>query len=693
MDLRIPHSWLQEFCKTSLTPEKIASRVSLSGPSIDRVVKEGGEWLYDAEITTNRPDAFSIIGFAREVAAILGNSFDEPMSIKRLQQILQTVKAQKMIDTSTTLKVAIDEPKLCRRYCGARMTEVRMGPSPKWMQDRLVSSGLRPINVVVDITNYVMLEMGQPTHAFDAQKVSGSLKKQIRVRLAKKGEIFETLDGQSKKLDASMLVIADDQHLLALAGIKGGHHAGIDDTTTDIIVESASFDPVNVRTTSRILDLRTDSSARYEKDLSPEYCMYVLARTVELLQKYAHARIVNDTVDTYPVPEQKKQITFNPMSIERILGITIPQKKLEEILAILGFTVKHTAGVFTITVPFWRAADIEGDGNADIVEEIARIYGYNKLPLEPLRGSIPLTGRDPSFSWERETKHYLKDIGWTESMAYSFLSKKILIDGGFSEHDAIRIHNPLTVDFEYLRPSLIPSMLQALASNEQKQERVALFELSKAYIPKGQKHLPDERLMLCAGLMQRSGNEELLREIKGVVERLGVEWFGPQRERLHFDSTDVFFAGKGMGALIAFGEIPIGYIGVVSQEYMDRWGLKTPCTLLTIDFTHSLPFFTHAKVYTSPSKFPPATRDLAVVLSKEYPYAALAETIRTHDPLIRRVELFDIFENKKLGENKHSLAFHILYQSLDRTLLAEEVDTIHARLIDTLHKKYHAEIR
>lgn len=702
MDIRIPHSWLTEYLKTPLKGRELASRISLSGPSIDRIHQEKDEILYDAEITTNRPDSFSLYGFAREVAAIIDVPFKERFTQKNLDAWMRanTKKAEKYQKDATLKKwnisVRIQEPTMCHRYCTLVLDGLVLGPSPEWMQKRLVSLGLRPINNVVDITNYVMLEYGQPLHAFDADLLAGTnYQKTIFIRSALEGELFETLDGEKKKLKKGTCVIADANKILALAGIKGGKCAGISATTTTVVLEAAHFEPVRIRKTSRELQLRTDASIRFEKGLSSEYPPYALARMVDLLEKYAQGIVRTSLLDTYPVKEKEKVSTLSPTAYKRIVGVPLAPSQATASLQKLGFKKKSTSakGV-SFYVPFWRREDIEGE--ADLVEEVARMQGYTHLPIEGIRGSVPRHHFDSALFWESRTKHLLRDLGWTECMTYSLISEKSILQAGMDSKKCIRIINPLSRDFEYLRPSLFPALFEVIQENEQQSDHLRLFELGTVYEPSSKKNdlARESRTLVFAMNKKKAKGEELYLFLKGLAERLADEWFSSNQSDLCVKNVfkHPFFDSR-LSAELFYRDRSIGVIGVPRAEVIKKYGFKTPIGLGEIRFDACIPFMTLRKNFISLPKFPSSVRDIACVLEKKYTYESLFQTLKSLDSLIVSVELFDVFEHDTLGKLRKSFAFHITYQSNERTLLAQEVDIIHERVRMTLKEKFHVEIR
>jgi len=702
MNIAVPYSWLSEYVTLPKSPKKLAAAVSLAGPSIDRVRQdEQGESILETEITTNRPDAFSLFGFAREVAAITRAPFQDMLSDAKVRSRFAVLK--KKAKSSYRLSIKNQNPAACPRYCGVVIDHVKVSSSPQWMQKRLIALGMRPINNIVDITNYVMLELGQPLHAFDADLLVAKTKKgdidllhkTITVRNASKGEMLVTLDGDNKKLSPDMLVIADDEGPLAAAGIKGGMRSGISSATNTIVLESANFEPVGVRRTSRLLDLRTDSSARYEKGLSPEYASRCLLRAVELIQELAGGEVATAVVDTYPKKEKDITIRFYPSDIERIIGIAIPLNDICRILSALGFTVKKEKSFLIVTPPFWRRHDCTGPH--DIVEEVARIYGYDKVPLQLLTGEIPPVEEDALLGAAKDTKHALQSNGWTEIMSYSAVSAALLKKAGFDFSAAVSIHNPLSEEFAYLRTSLLPGLVNTAAGNEQKKSELKLFELSKAYHPAAkQSSLPSEHMMLSGILMKKRGRQDLFRELKGTVEVLCDRWFSHAKRDIRFhllDSTHPFWE-KGKAASLVWKEKEeIGYIGFATNAVRDEFGIKTPFVCFDIAFETAFSHFSKAVTFAPLPKYPSVVRDIAFIVNLAVPYEEIAELLSAFDPLVRLVELFDVFEGKSIGKGKRSMAFHITYASEERTLHAQEVDQVHANLAPLLQERLGATIR
>ncbi len=692
MDIKIPHSWLLEYVHTTLKPKALASLVSLGGPSIDRVHEANDESIYDVEITTNRPDAFSVYGFAREVAALLQVPFSELMNVRKLEQFTKKVhaKAKKFSKNSISLNCTIQDRRLCNRYCASIMNSVTVGPSPVWMKERLELMGLRSINNVVDITNYVMLEYGQPLHAFDADLIdSGSDTKHIVVRKAKNNESFETLDGEVKKLLPHHLLIADSKKALALAGIKGGMHAGITSKTRTVILESANFNPVHIRTSSRELQLRTDASVRFEKGLSPQLAPFALLRAMELLEKYAGGIVASPIIDTYPTGERPKKVAFSLHDYKRIVGVPITLSRTRGHLEHLGFRFVSPS---SFEVPFWRRADI--DNSLDLVEEVARMQRYSELPREQLRGSLSPARSDHTFTRESMTKHFLRDLGWTECMTYSLISKKMLDDISFNPQKTQGVINPLSLDFSLLRPSLLPGMMAVLAENEQKGDEIKLFELGTLFsFTEKLERLPQEKLSLVLVYAKKKAtNQELFLALKGICEDLLHEWSQGLKVEWKKGENDSFFDHSHSSRMVHNAQA-VGTCGLPHKKIASSLGIKIPFGVVEIDLAYLMPFITSQKQFVPLPKYPNLIRDIAFVVEKNIPFGSLKQTLESLNPLITDVELFDLFEHATLGKSRKSLALHITYQSFDKTLTAQEVDGIHDNVRKVLQEKFQADIR
>jgi len=636
--------------------------------------------VFDIEVTTNRPDAFSIIGLAREAAAILGAKFSwcepiPPATPRGVNILPFTVKNQ--------------VPSLCTRYQAIAMDNVTVGPSPWWLKNRLRLAGIRPINTIVDITNYVMLEHGQPMHAFDYDKLAG---RAIVVRHARAGEKIKTLDGVERALATEHAVIADAEKPIAVAGVMGGEETGVTEKTTNIVFECATFDPVSVRRTARALNLHSDASLRYEKGLPEEQTSPALARAVELCQKVACGRVASVIIDLDSAPPRRDKYVFRPAKAEKLIGVKIPKSRMIEILKSLGFGIVPKGGIgaaakYEVTVPYWRVRDIEDE--RDLAEEIARVYGYANLPSEMPSGALPVAPADPLLALDDRAKDFLRAAGYMELLQYSMVSKFQLEDAGFDPSACLRIANPLSSDFEYMRPSLIPSTLTTIKQNEGLFPEGRVFEVSRAYFPR-ENDLPEERPYMLAAVYGRSKDDRLFREAKGLIE----SFLPPTGGKLLFvrGAADKTWH-PGRSARVLVGGTEIGTVGEIHPAIAKKFGVDGRIAMLYLDLA-ALSSAYHARLAYEPIPlFPPVLRDLAFIVAERTEYADVERAMREAGPLLRHLELFDVYRGEHVGEGKKSMALHLTFAHPERTLTAEEVDESIKKMMTSLTAKFGAVIR
>lgn len=628
--------------------------------------------VMDIEVTSNRVDAMGMVGMAREASAIL----DKKM-IWKPAKLTSGGKKMGTIDVTVTAK------KQCPRYMAIKMDGVKVAQSPWWLKRRLLSAGLRPISNLVDISNYVMLELAQPTHMFDAEKLDGG----INVRFAHDGEMMKALDGKEYKLEDSILVIADKKKPIAIAGVMGGEETGVSASTTSVIIECANFEPVCIRRGARKINLRSDAQQRFEKGLSTQALPEALARVVELVQELAGGHVASDVVDVISSKDVPLKYSIGVDEVNALIGVPVVRTEMVSILKRLGFTVTATAKKISVIVPWWRDHDIE-DGR-DVVEEIARVKGYANIP-----GIVPCDVAprpvEAELLWEKNARDISKGAGLMEVYAYSFVSKELMTKAGYDPTEMLHVQNPLSVDFEVMRTTLLPSLLQIASENLEHFPDQRLFEVSNVYYPKAAdwSDLPDEQLEIGALFM---GMKDPWRHAKGYVEHLlsemgisGVEW-----KRL---SDDAFWhPGRSVQAFR--GEELIATVGEVSPKIAAQFKLDGPVGLVDIPFEKIIPDATHARQFVSIPAFPEAKRDLAVMVDQKTEYEELAKVIRTVDPLITNVEWFDTYVGKNLPENKKSVAMHFTFSAIDRTLERGMVDGLMERIQLTLKQKFGTEIR
>ncbi len=618
------------------------------------------------EITSNRPDCFSVIGLAREAAA----TFDKPLTLHTPVVKAGNGSCKDMLD------VKIEEPSLCSVYSARIVENVRVKPSPRWMRERLRAMGVRPINNIVDITNYVMLEYGQPMHAFDLRFIED---KTIRVRRAKDGETITTLDGVDRTLTHDNLVIADSKKPVAIAGVMGGEYSGIMDDTTTIVFESACFDGSSVRTTARDQGMRTDASSRYEKGLDPNNCLPALERACELVELLDAGDVLDDVIIDDHSSHEQRRIPLETEWTNRFLNIQLTAEEMKTILKKIDCQFDGD----TILVPTFRP-DLEH--KADIAEEIARFYGYNRIPSTPLRGDAQ--GKyTPRQKFEDKISNTMLALGLSEIMTYSFLSPKAYDKIGMPEQDRLRnsvtISNPLGEDTSIMRTTALPSMLDTLARNyNNRNGAVALFELASEYYPVEGQELPDEKTKLIAGLY---GDDCDFFTAKGMVEQLLDTLFISNYE---FEASSNEYAyHPGRCAHIMIDDTVIGVIGEIHPKVAENYGINERILCFTLDVDS---LFAHTQTdatYTPLPKFPAVTRDLALICDETIPVRILEKAItKGAGNLLETIQLFDVYQGEQIESGKKSVAFNIVLRSAENTLAEEQVNSTMKKVMKELEK-------
>ncbi|MDD3243406.1 MAG: phenylalanine--tRNA ligase subunit beta, partial [Eubacteriales bacterium] len=616
--------------------------------------------VLDFKLYANRSDCQSIFGLAREAAAVLGHSADAP-------DISYTTAGG---DVNDYLNVTVEAPDLCPRYMARVIKNIRIAPSPAWMRQRLAACGVRPINNVVDITNYVMLELGQPMHAFDYRHLQGG---RIVVRRAKAGESIVTLDEKERQLDPSMLVIADESKPTAVAGIMGGEFSGILEDTQTVVFESATFQWSSVRVTSRTLGLRSESSARYEKGLSPRQAQIALDRACALVELLGCGEVVSGTVDICAADLSQKKLEVSVSRIQNYLGQPIPAQEMARLLKNLGFGVNISDDTLSLDVPWWRG---DMDTYADIAEEVMRLYGYDTIPsiappAESVRG-----GRTPRQKQRLEMKKLCKALGFYEAVHYSFLAPadldKLSLEQDDPRRSCVRLLNPLGEDYSLMRTTLIPAVLHAVAFNlNRKAPEVRLFEQNRVFIPKALPltELPDERDSLC--LAVAADNMDFF-TFKGYVEAVCAS--------LKLDGITVIpgeapYLHPGRRAKLMLGEVCLGEFGQVHPDTAQAYDLDRPVYLAELDLQTMMDHAgTDCAIKPLP-KYPATTRDLAVTAGKEQLIGPMMDCIRAAGgDMLEDVTLFDVYEGHQVGQGKKSVAFSMTFRSADHTLVDDEVN-------------------
>ena len=633
---------------------------------------------FEIEVTPNRGDCLSVLGVAHEVAAITAGEVVEPP--------LDYDEGGEEI--ARAVAVEITDPELCRRYTCTLVRGVRIGPSPEWLRLRLEEAGHRSINNVVDVTNYVMLEYGQPLHAFDLDQVRGG---RVVVRPAGPGERFTSLDGQEHELRPPMLAIADEERAIGLAGVIGGLNSEMTGATANVLLESAAFNAINTRRTAGALKLRTEASLRFEKGINPDLAERAVRRATRLILETAGGVAARGICDAFPGKSAPTRIPFSGASLRRNLGADYPPAQVRQVLASLGFTMEDDDGdAMVVAPPYWRT-DVAIE--EDVVEEVARAVGYDAVPGEPLEGRVPDAIRQPVRELREEARDLLATLGLQETISYTLVSVDAAGD------DALRAANPMSREQERLRTSLRPAVLRnAAAALRQPPGSAALFEVGRVFIPR-RDDLPDEREMaagVLAGvrggtLWEKDAPALDFFDAKGVVDallsRLGLV---PAFERI--DGDDALHAGRA--AQVTVDGKPVGVVGELSPAALDAYSLGAgPAALFELDLGAVAPALSDPRSRFEPfSRYPSAGRDLALVVEADMPAERLLNVIEA-EPLIVRVALFDLFEGGALPPGKKSLAFRLDFQSDRETLTAAQLNEAVGAIVARLERECGAVLR
>ena len=674
------YNWLQSFFKKKLPkPEKLAELLTMHSFEVSEVKNPpaggGKDWLLDIDILPNRgPDCFSHLGIAREISAATGFKCTNDNC---------KFKEDKEIKAKDFISVEVKNKANCPRYTARVITEIKVGFSPKWMRERLEACGLKPINNIVDVANYVMLETGQPLHAFDGEKLEG---RKIIVRFAKEGEKIVTLDGEKYDLEKETLVIADAKKPVAIAGIKGGKAPEIDLKTKIVVLESANFDSRVIRRVSKRIDLKTDASWRFEHGIDPNLTETAINRAAFLIQKIAGGRIAQGLIDFYPKKVFPKKIKLDLGYVESLLGIEISKEKIIKILKRLGFKILNSKfDILNVEVPTFR---LDVSIPEDLIEEIGRIHGYQEIPSRfPVAALIP-PKRNLDIFWENLAKDILKEAGFTETYNYSFISEKDREVFKNSKQELMEVENPTSLDFQYLRPSLIANLLKNIEKNFRNFDEIKNFELGKIF------HHPKAEKKALSGLM----TGEAFYQVKGTIDlllnKLGISniWFDDYRPTPEESKLSIWQPKKC--AEIKIDREEIGFLGEISPKILDSFKITTKVIAFDIDFEKLSKLTSEEHEYRPISRFPSAVRDIAVLVPREVKVGQVLNKIYdTGKELVRDVDLFGVYEGGELPAGKKNLAFHIIYQAEDRTMTSEEIDGLQKKIISALERNRTWQVR
>ncbi|MBR7007803.1 MAG: phenylalanine--tRNA ligase subunit beta [Ruminococcus sp.] len=614
------------------------------------------------EITSNRPDCMSVIGLARETAA----TFGKKLNVKKPEY--KGISG----DINDIISVKIHNTQLCPRYMAAVVKNVKIGQSPRWLRERLRASGVRPINNFVDITNFVMLEYGHPMHAFDLRYVEGNA---INIRNAQQGEKITTLDGIERELSSEMLVIADANKPVAVAGVMGGEYSGIMEDTTTVVFESACFDGASVRTTAKKLGMRTDASSRYEKGLDPHNCYDALMRACQLVEELGAGDVLDTHIDEDFHDDTPKSVKFDPQWINGFLGTDISEQQMKDYLTSLEFEVKDGM----VYSPHFRI-DIERP--CDIAEEVARLYDYNNIPSTIIRG-VAQAQRTPAQKFERSVRRAMFSCGVNEIETFSFISPKyydkICLPQDSKLRNCVTITNPLGEDTSVMRTTIIPSVCEVLARNSNyRNPECSVFELGNEYIPVEGEVLPKEPKRLGIGVYDTAGSFDFF-SLKGIIENV-LDRVGAKKvtfERADKDcGYDEFFAfHPGRCAVVKVNGVTVGIFGELHPRTLENYGLSTRAYVGKLDIPELMENSDPQKIYKPLPKFPATTRDISVVCDDLLPVAELEKAItKAVGPILEKVTLFDVYKGEQIEQGKKSVSYSISMRSHEGTLTDEQAD-------------------
>ncbi len=684
--MKISHNWLQSFFDKKLpNPKELADILMMH--SFETEV-EGD--ILDADILPNRShDCLSHMGIAREVSSVT--------EIKLKDDLNYSIKGDL---EKSSVDVDLQGSGLCSRYMALSIKGVKISPSPKWLQERLESVGVIPRNNIVDITNFVMLEIGQPMHAFDADKLESN---KIIIRRAKEGENFTSLDGESHKLDGGMLVIADERVPLALAGIKGGKKAEITDGTKNIILESANFNSASTRLTSKKVNIRTESSIRFEAELDPNLAEVALARAASLVTEIAKGEIKENSIDVYEKKVLPKKINLDYGQIASVLGVDVPKKDVLDILTRLHFKYSDVKKKINdreipitelqVEVPTIRR-DIEIV--EDVIEEIGRVYGYEKIVATPPMAPITPAGIDDDLYWHNKLKLILPGIGFNESLNYSFISEE---DNDFLNFKkTVPLINPLSKNHAFLRPFLMINLLKNVKTNFKNFDKVKLFEIGRTFRLHGVTGNVHEHYNLSgvSAAKDKNFNKDGFYNLKGTVEHLikglGVSdvWYDDAIDKKYF-AHNIF--QDGVMAQIKVGDTILGFIGRVDSGMLNYFGIKNDVFAFELHLGELVQIANEETIYTAPSVYPEIVRDVSLFVDQKVKIVNILNVAnRVGKEMIRDIDLFDIYEGDVNSDQK-SLAFHVIYGSDVRTLTDEEVNKVHKKVERALEEELGAKIR
>ncbi len=673
--MRTSYNWLKDYCAFELPAHELAAQLSHSGLNVESFEPRHDDYMLDVEVKSNRPDCLCHLGVAREIAAIVGAAAQRPA-------LDLPAPSGRPIDEAATVQV--DAPDLCPHYTARVLTGVRVGPSPDWLQHRLTVCGVRPVNNVVDVTNYVLLECGQPLHAFDLARMGG---RRIVVRRAQAGEVITVIDGTEHALIGEECVIADERKPVALAGVMGGLESEIGESTNEVLIEAARFDPMSIRRASRRHALSSDSSYHFERGIDPEITDWASRRACQLILEIAGGELLAGVADIRSDTTQTPEVTMRFSRLTHLLGIHVPRQEVLGIFAGLDLALTDEAqDCVTVRVPSWRA-DLRRE--VDLIEEVARIHGYDKI-AETTAMTVRAVAPSADEVLRRRARALLAGQGFTEVMSYSLISPTDLQRAQpWHEGEPLAVRNPISADRTHLRLTHMANLLHATGFNAARGARgVQLFELGHLYLPRQGEQLPEQKR--CLALLSEA--EDGLRRLKGtlanVMDELGIEQ-EPEEEP---GAAGPFAEGESVEFRLD-GEL-LGCAGLTAPQIAGELDLTTRPALLEVDFGLLVERGALAPTYQPIAPYPAATRDLALIVAEDVLWADFEACIRRHAPeTLESIDLFDVYRGEPVPPGHKSAAFSMTFRRADRTITAEEARQAGVAILNGLRRELNAELR
>jgi len=679
----ISYNWLKDYVDFDFSPQELADKLTNLGFETTNLEKIGDDTIIDLELTVNRGDCLSMIGIAREISALTHTQLKIPSSPS-----FNLSKKLEMIN------VSLVEPKLCPRYTGRIIDGVEVSASPTWLRERLEKVGIKSINNVVDITNFVMMELGHPLHAFDYNTLIG---RKVIICRATLGEKITALDGKTYELSPEMLIIADAEKPVALAGIIGGENSSIKENTTTIFLECAYFDPPNVRQTSKQLDLQTESSYRFERGVDPEGLIRAQNRATQLIVEICKGKSIGEIIDEYPKKFKKITIALRPNKVNSVLGTDIKEKEIKDILQPLGFEIKQEDKSLQVEIPSFRYLDISRE--IDLIEEIARVYGYDKIPISLPAGSFKIT-INLQYELANKAKEILVACGFYEIITYPFTSPEFLFKTKIPVSDEVVINNPLREDENLMSPSLIPNILKVLSWNINRNNYdLKIFELGKVFSTTGTQVLPNEKEVLIGAIVgnyhkpnwRDKGILANLYDLKGVIEKLLLEFGINNYELLPGEHPSLHPARQ---IKLVYQGVTFGAIGELHPDIVQALKLLKGIYLFELQWEDILNWVSLERRFKPLPKYPAVERDIAILIKEDVNADQVTKIIKDVGwDLIVDVNLFDLYQGDKIPNGYKSLAYSLTYRKPDATLTDEEVNEVHNKIILTLKNTLRAELR